>query len=413
MSFYHVRISLKDTSQADEVKLDLSLEKLEEGFVRPYKSGRTIVINGKAIAIDDLERIIISVSDQDSSEMRDEVVKQRLSSRVISAIPVEWDIAGAGRDVTDEFIMGPPGWEVDTEQGHPSEARPSVDTREVFVVHGRNEKARKALYEFLRSIDLRPIPWAALIQQTGKGSPYIGDVLNAAFSRAQAVVVLFTPDDEARLRNSLRGASEPPHETELTGQARPNVLFEAGMAMARHHDRTILVELGHLRPFSDVSGLHVVRLDNSFPCRQALAQRLETAGCPVNLQDSDWHSAGDFEAALEESVQLSSEEATSTEKQTITRTIPKLSKESRVLLLEAVDDDDGEILKVAYMGGVSITTKGREFIGKRDPRLEAMWKGALIELIDSGFVKDEAGNGQVFRVTREGFEAADAFEGLQ
>ena len=250
MSFYHVRISLRDTSQGDEVKLDLSLEKLEEGFVRPYKSGRTIVINGKAIAMDDLERIIISVSDQDSSEMRDEVVRQRLNSRVISTIPVEWDIADAGRDVTDEFITGPPGWEVDTEQVHPSEARPPADARDVFVVHGRNEKVRRALFDFLRSIDLHPLEWDELVKQTGKGSPYVGEILDAAFSGAQAVVVLFTPDDEVRLKKQFQANNDLTHETELTGQARPNVLFEAGMALARNQSRTILVELGTLRPFS-------------------------------------------------------------------------------------------------------------------------------------------------------------------
>jgi hypothetical protein len=38
---------------------------------------------------------------------------------------------------------------------------------------------------------------------TGKGSPYIGEVLDAAFSNAQAVVVVLTGDDFARLRDDL------------------------------------------------------------------------------------------------------------------------------------------------------------------------------------------------------------------
>lgn len=113
--------------------------------------------------------------------------------------------------------------------------------------------------------------------------PYIGAILDAALSRAHAVVVLLTPDDEACLRPQFRSDSDPPQEVEPSGQARPNVLFEASMAMGRNHERTILVELGVLRPFSDIAGLHVIRLDNTPQRRQDLAQRLQTAGCPVNL----------------------------------------------------------------------------------------------------------------------------------
>lgn len=173
-----------------------------------------------------------------------------------------------------------------------------VKTEQVFVVHGRNQRARNALFAFLRTIGLRPLEWNEAVQATGKPTPYIGEILDAAFTQAGAVVVLMTPDDEARLREPFRSPNDPPHETELTGQARPNVLFEAGMAMGRNTDRTILVELGSLRPFSDVSGLHVIRMDNSSQRRQELAQRLESAGCPVNLDGIDWHTAGDFDAAL-------------------------------------------------------------------------------------------------------------------
>ena len=84
-------------------------------------------------------------------------------------------------------------------------------------------------------------------------------------------MVLFTPDDEARLKEQFRGANEPPYETELYGQARPNVLFEAGMSMGRYPDRTILVELGKLFDrSSDISGIHVVRLDNSSRARHGI-----------------------------------------------------------------------------------------------------------------------------------------------
>jgi len=167
-----------------------------------------------------------------------------------------------------------------------------ADSRSVFVIHGRNEPAREALFAFLRSIDLAPIEWAEAISMTGSASPYIGDVLDAAFRRAQAVVVLQTPDDIAHLHESLTYPGDP--ETQPQMQPRPNVLYEAGMAMGRNPERTVMVELGQVKVFSDIHGRHAVRLDNSVAKRQDLAMRLRNAGCGVNLDGTSWHTAGDL-----------------------------------------------------------------------------------------------------------------------
>ena len=173
-----------------------------------------------------------------------------------------------------------------------------VDARKVFVVHGRNTAARDALFDLLGAIGLHPLEWDEMVHETGEGSPYVGRVLDVGFSLVQAVVVLMTPDDEARLRELLRGKDEPRHETDLTPQPRPNVLVEAGIALGQHQERTVIVEMGRLRPISDLFGRHVVRLDNTPQKRKALAQRLKTAGCTVNLVGNDWLSAGDFDSAV-------------------------------------------------------------------------------------------------------------------
>lgn len=171
-------------------------------------------------------------------------------------------------------------------------AEGGTDPRKVFVIHGRNERARKGLFVFLRSLGLEPIEWSAAIDMTRSGSPYIGDVLNVAFKAAQAVVVLQTPDDVAHLHESLTSPGDP--ETTPQMQPRPNVLFEAGMALARDENRTIIVELGQVKTFSDIHGRHVVRLDNSVRKRQELANRLRTAGCAVRIEGTDWHEEGDL-----------------------------------------------------------------------------------------------------------------------
>jgi predicted nucleotide-binding protein len=194
------------------------------------------------------------------------------------------------------------------EQGRPT-ARPGPaaalesatqpDKRAIWVVHGRNLAARDAMFEFLRALALLPIEFGQAVAATGRPSPYVGDVLKAAFDRAQAVLVLMTPDEEARLRQRFQGPGDASHDTDLTPQARPNVLFEAGMAMAWDENRTILVELGRCRPFSDLGGRHLLRLDDSTQRRQELAQRLANAGLAVDMTGTDWHTAGAFDEAVD------------------------------------------------------------------------------------------------------------------
>ena len=181
-----------------------------------------------------------------------------------------------------------------TEESMPKQ---TVDPRKVFVVHGRNEKARKAIFEFLRSIGLEPMEWETGVAQTQKACPYVGEVLDAMFKSAQAVVVLLTGDDLAKLNDHLLNAGEAAEP--LAPQARPNVLFEAGMAFATHEQQTVIVEVGNLRPFSDIAGKHIIKMDGSMAMRQALADRLKTVGCAVIIEHrTDWHSAGDFSSAI-------------------------------------------------------------------------------------------------------------------
>jgi predicted nucleotide-binding protein len=158
----------------------------------------------------------------------------------------------------------------------------------VFVVHGRDKPARDALFAFLRALGLQPLEWTQAIKSTGLASPDIGTILERAFTEAVAVVVLLTPDDEARLRHEHLKSNDPSYEKNLTGQARPNVLFEAGMAFGRNPSSTVLVQLGELRPFSDVAGRHISRLGNDAKSRNEIAVKLANAGCNVDTSGTDW-----------------------------------------------------------------------------------------------------------------------------
>jgi predicted nucleotide-binding protein len=177
---------------------------------------------------------------------------------------------------------------------------PSEVNKTVFVVFGRNEKLKNSMFQFLDSIGLKPLEWNEAIKATGKPSPYIGEVLSKAFELARAIVVMFTPDDEVRLKEEFHLSNEPEYERQLTAQSRPNVIFEAGMALGRAEDRTVMVEIGDMRPFTDVLGRHVVRMNNTLVRREELISKLETAGCPVDKTGKAWLEAGDFQLEMSE-----------------------------------------------------------------------------------------------------------------
>ena len=370
---------------------NLQLDELIHRVVVPYAQGNLITLDGTTIQPRDIGKVKIFAK-EDKYDVNDPML----------SFPIM-----RGRDVTDEFITGPPGGTSEPEHLPNRDIQPTTNARGLFVVHGRNLAARDALFEFLRSLDLHPLDWSEAVQATDKPMPYIGEILDAAFSKAHAVVVLLTPDDEARLKESLRDENDPPHETELSGQARPNVLFEAGMAMGRSQDRTILVELGALRPFSDIAGRHVIRLDNSSQRRQELAQRLQTAGCPVKLDGTGWHTSGDFDAALERMDIMPSEPMPTDGYHSAMSTDLDMSSEAKCLLVEAAEDNNRSILKLKPMNGLRISTNGKEFVESGNKRSSATWEGALNELIERGLVEDQLGKGQAFVVTREGFNVAD------
>lgn len=89
------------------------------------------------------------------------------------------------------------------------------DPRKVFVVRGRNRKLSTDFFSFLRALGLHPLEWEEAIAGTGKASPYVGEVLDFAFSAGAAIVVLLSPDDEVRLSPALRSEEMDPTNRRL------------------------------------------------------------------------------------------------------------------------------------------------------------------------------------------------------
>ena len=150
------------------------------------------------------------------------------------------------------------------------------------------------MFNFLRAIGLHPVEWLQWLGSTGTATPLVPDVLYKGLSSSQAVVVVLNGEDMAYLREEFRSDSDPAFEGEPTPQPRPNVLFEAGLALATYPDETILVQIGQMRPFSDIAGRLVIRMTNDPADRHNLAERLRECGCDVNTTGGHWLNTGDF-----------------------------------------------------------------------------------------------------------------------
>jgi predicted nucleotide-binding protein len=164
----------------------------------------------------------------------------------------------------------------------------------VFVVHGRDILLRKSMFDFLRSLGLNPMEWEQAVDHAKGNNPDVGDIIETAMARVQAVVVMFSPDELAHLKDQFWGPDDKDIDGKPAGQARPNVIFEAGLALGAHPEKTVIVQIGKVRPFSDIAGKHLVRLSDAVSTRNDFANRLAKIRCEVNRVGSDWMTVGQF-----------------------------------------------------------------------------------------------------------------------
>jgi predicted nucleotide-binding protein len=167
-------------------------------------------------------------------------------------------------------------------------------TRKVFVVHGRDTDLTRNFFDLLRSVNLWPLDWETLVKATCSTAPYLGQVVVTAPHLAQATLVLLTPDDLVELHSDLYLDHDSPQERARDGQARPSVLMELGMALMAYQDRTVVVEIGQMRPIADLAGVNTIRFDGSATAVRKVLGRLEQAGCEADLSETGWLEASRF-----------------------------------------------------------------------------------------------------------------------
>jgi hypothetical protein len=198
----------------------------------------------------------------------------------------------------------------------------------VFVIAGTNTQALAAMLELLRAMGLKAIGWSDA-ESAAAPETSTAAVVNAGMSAAGATVVLFTGDDEVRLRREFRRGGDAGVDATFRVQARPNVLFEAGMAYMKDPKNTLFVVCGQQKIHDEVTGLNRMDVDDDPQWRQALATRLREAGLSVVDDSSAWAQAGDFSSAIPVY------EGTPREVLVITSELP-ISKEQLVILRSAL-----------------------------------------------------------------------------
>jgi hypothetical protein len=90
-----------------------------------------------------------------------------------------------------------------------------------------------------------------------------------------------------------------------------------------------------------------------------------------------------------------------------TQKIPAMSEEAKTLLVEASLDRSGQILRLHFIGGIAVQTNGKQFVQDNNPRSRAAWEGALEELANLDLVRTLGDKGEIYQLTREGYDVAE------
>ena len=386
MPFYHVRIEARLGQSHDEVRLDLTADRLEQQFLEPYRKGRPITTGGKSLSADDIERIRITRTDRDSSNLRPTVEQELRNSPIVTTIPVEWYIADKGQDVTDEFITGPSGYEVEESNTTARQPRSTTSMR-VFISHSDNDvEVAILLIELLqKALNLRSdnIRCTSVDGYRMPGGVSIDGMLRAEVHDAELLIGLITPD-------SLRSAYVSFELGARWGADKPMIPLLASGASPEDLEG----------PLSGINALDS-RVDGQ------VYQLLEDVAKYLKL---NLDKTSSYVAAVNELVQLSSKLTAAIEQQSINPVYPQLSEDAKELLVAATKRSAREILKAAASGGLTIQANGKSFTERGNARSEARWEQALEDLLDYGLVTDPRGKGQVFEVTHKGFQVADGLE---
>lgn len=271
--YYHVIVKSKSDKFYGEYKTDLTKEQLISRFIEPYEQGMPIIINGKTVLPDELERIKISVSERTIESFIPQIKAedQNSSVAIIGGPSYTHRAIGRAKDVTDDFIEGAVGYKKALTKSHFTKNQISgSQLKRVFIVHGHDESAQNKAARFVEKFGFEAI---ILHEKASSGRTIIEKIEH--YSDVGFAIVLYTPDDVGNVK------SEPEN---LNVRARQNVVFEHGFLIGRlgRENVSALVD-GKLELPNDISGVVYINLDEGSAWQLQLAKEMKQSGYDIDM----------------------------------------------------------------------------------------------------------------------------------
>lgn len=268
--YYHVRITQKSNKIFDEIELDLNEERLRSQFVIPYENNESIFIDGKTIHPDDIERIKISRTEDNSSKLIPNARARRGKSCGLPLPPDGWYVAKEGEDVTYNFIFGPPGY---NKKMSKEDMTSKPQSNQIFIVHGHDNEMKETVARILEKLSLEPI---ILHEQADIGATIIEKFEKYAENVSFAVVLL-SPDD--------KGYDKDHEPQSASYRARQNVILELGYFIGKLGREKVFSLLRQEENFdfpSDIFGRLWTPYDSAGYWKNKLAKELDAAGYNID-----------------------------------------------------------------------------------------------------------------------------------
>ena len=161
-------------------------------------------------------------------------------------------------------------WEDDVPAAQDS-GTPRVDvtlnTREVFIIHGRDYGAKNTVARFLEGLGIQPV---ILAEKPDEGQTIIEKF--ERYAQVNFAIALFTPDDVGGLEDD-----------QLRPRTRQNVIFEFGYFIGKYgRDRVRAVVKGDIEIPSDYSGVLYIPFDDSESWKMKLIGEMKSAGFEID-----------------------------------------------------------------------------------------------------------------------------------
>ncbi|MBX3119304.1 MAG: nucleotide-binding protein [Fimbriimonadaceae bacterium] len=156
--------------------------------------------------------------------------------------------------------------------------QPRLNKNNLALIFGRDDVATNCIRRVVKSLSVNLIDFQFAKIKGESADDFNHEIIDRLFESCDGAIVILSPDERAILRPQLhRHASDAKEKY----QARPNVIFEHGIALGKFGRRVIVVQFGDVELHSDVAGLHPFRWSDAKSMRNQLSDRLSAMGYSV------------------------------------------------------------------------------------------------------------------------------------